>query len=110
MSEKMPRMTLSTQLVLGELIADPTRRIHGFELIAATGLRSGTLYPILLRLEELGWLESEWEEPGVHGPAGRPRRRYYWLTKDGAAGARIVLQAAKASRLKASDRLRTAGA
>jgi PadR family transcriptional regulator, regulatory protein PadR len=110
MSGKMPRMTLPTQLVLGELIADPARRIHGFELCAATGLASGTVYPILLRLEERGWLESEWEEPEVHVPAGRPRRRYYRLTEDGAAGARLVLQAAKASRLKASTRLRTAGA
>jgi DNA-binding PadR family transcriptional regulator len=104
------KMTLSTQLVLGALIADPTRRIHGFELCAATGQPSGTVYPILARLEGLGWLESEWEEPEVHVPAGRPRRRYYRLTEDGAAGARIALQAAEASRLKAVAGLRTAGA
>src|SRR5581483_10484700 len=47
MSGKMPRMTLPTQLVLGELIGDPARRIHGFELCAATGQPSGTVYPIL---------------------------------------------------------------
>jgi PadR family transcriptional regulator, regulatory protein PadR len=110
MSGKTPRMTLPTQLVLGELIADPTRRIHGFELCAATGQPSGTVYPILARLEGLGWLESEWEEPEVHVPAGRPRRRYYRLTEDGAAGARIALRAAEASRLKAAARLRAAGA
>jgi PadR family transcriptional regulator PadR len=110
MSGKMPRMTLQTQLVLGELIADPTRRIHGFEFCAATGLSSGTIYPILVRLEGLGWLESEWEEPEVHVPAGRPRRRYYRLTEDGATRARIALQAAEPSRQKASARLRTAGA
>jgi len=110
MSRKMPRMTLPTQLVLGELIAEPTRRIHGFELCAATGQPSGTVYPILARLEGLGWLESEWEEPDVHVPAGRPRRRYYQLTRDGAAQAKIALQAAETSRLKAAARLRTAGA
>jgi DNA-binding PadR family transcriptional regulator len=110
MSRKMPRMTLQTQLVLGELMADPARRIHGFELCAATGLPSGTVYPILLRLERLGWLKSEWEEPDVHVPAGRPRRRYYRLSEDGAASARTALRAAEASRLKAAARLRTAGA
>jgi DNA-binding PadR family transcriptional regulator len=110
MSGKALRMTLPTQLVLGELTADPTRRIHGYELCAATGQPSGTVYPILARLEHLGWLESEWEEPEVHVPAGRPRRRYYRLTEDGAVGARIALQAAKTSRLKAAARLRTAGA
>ncbi len=103
-------MTLPTQLVLGELIANPTRRVHGFELCAATGQPSGTVYPILVRLEGLGWLESEWEEPEVHVPAGRPRRRYYRLTEDGAIRARIAMQAAMASRLKAAARLRTAGA
>jgi PadR family transcriptional regulator, regulatory protein PadR len=110
MSEKMPRMTLPTQLVLGELIADPTRRIHGFELCAATGRPSGTVYPILAKLEHLGWLESEWEEPDVHVPAGRPRRRYYRLTEDGAVGARTALLASRAGRLKAASRLRAAGA
>jgi PadR family transcriptional regulator, regulatory protein PadR len=110
MSGKMPRMTLPTQLVLGELIADPTRQVHGFELCAATGQPSGTVYPILARLEGLGWVESKWEEPDVHVPAGRPRRRYYRLTQDGATRARIALHAAEASRLKAAARLRTAGA
>jgi PadR family transcriptional regulator len=109
MSGKMPRMTLPTQLVLGELIADPARRIYGFELCAATGQPSGTVYPILARLEGLGWLESDWEEPELHVPAGRPRRRYYRLTEDGAAGARTALRAAEASRLKAAARLRAAG-
>jgi DNA-binding MarR family transcriptional regulator len=107
---KAPRMTLPTQLVLGELIADPARRIYGFELCAATGQPSGTVYPILIKLEGLGWLESEWEDPQVHGPAGRPRRRYYRLTEDGAARARIALRAAEAKRLKAAARLQTAGA
>lgn len=110
MSGNVPRMTLPTQLVLGELIADPARRIHGFELCAVTGQPSGTVYPILIRLERLGWLESAWEEPEVHASAGRPRRRYYKLTEDGAAKARLALQAAEASRLKAAARLRTAGA
>ena len=110
MSRKMPRMTLPTQLVLGELIANPTRRIHGFELCAATGQPSGTVYPILARLEGMGWLESEWEGPEVHVPEKRPRRRYYRLTEDGAARARVALHDAEASRIKVGTRFRTAGA
>ena len=106
MSESLPRMTLPTLLILKELISDPTQRIHGFELCAATGRKSGTVYPILARLEGLGWLESAWEEPA---PMGRPRRRYYWLTEDGAAGARTALRAAEPSLVKAARRLGTAG-
>jgi PadR family transcriptional regulator, regulatory protein PadR len=110
MSGNMPRMTLATQRVLKELIADPTRRIYGFELCAAAELHSGTLYPILVRLEGLGWLESEWEEPEVHVPEKRPRRRYYRLTEDGAARARNALQAVRASHIKMGARVRPAGA
>lgn len=110
MSRNTPRMTLATQRVLKELIAEPTRRIHGFELCAAAGLPSGTVYPILVRLEGLGWLESEWEGPEVHVPEKRPRRRYYRLTEDGAARARAALHDAEASRIKMGTRFRTAGA
>lgn len=110
MSGKMPRMTLPTLVVLQALIADPLRWKYGLELCAASGRPSGTVYPILARLEGLGWLKSEWEEPDVHVPAGRPRRRYYQLTEDGAAGARTALRDAEASSLNAAARLRTAGA
>jgi PadR family transcriptional regulator PadR len=86
-----PRMTLQTQLVLRAMLADPAARRYGLQLCAETGLPSGTIYPIVARLEQLGWLESSWEDPGEHIAEGRPRRRYYRLTDDGAVQAHGAL-------------------
>lgn len=77
-----PRMTLPTQLVLRALIADPTREMYGLEIGRLAELPSGTIHPILARLEGCGWLESRWEEVDPK-QEGRPRRRYYRLTPDG---------------------------
>jgi PadR family transcriptional regulator PadR len=55
---------------------------HGYELARSTGLRSGTLYPLLIRLESQGYLEAEWQQPA--GP-GRPPRHAYRLTAAGLA-------------------------
>ena len=77
------RMTLQTQLVLRAFLADPQQRRYGLELCEMVGLPSGTIYPILARLEQVGWLESAWEET-TSGTDGRPRRRFYWLTRDSA--------------------------
>src|SRR6267154_1323661 len=71
------RMTLPTQMVLRALLDEPTKQQYGLELCARAGLQSGTLYPILARLEQAGWIESAWEDPEVHLAEGRPRRRYY---------------------------------
>ncbi|HSV65129.1 MAG TPA: helix-turn-helix transcriptional regulator [Mycobacteriales bacterium] len=89
-------MTLPTQLVLRALLESPTRERYGLELGQAAGLPSGTIHPILARLEAVGWLESSWEEIDPH-VAGRPRRRYYVLTADGAERARDALARAYAS-------------
>jgi PadR family transcriptional regulator, regulatory protein PadR len=81
-------MTLPTQLVLRALIADPTREMYGLEIGRLAELPSGTIHPILARLEGYGWLESRWEDTDPK-QEGRPRRRYYRLTPDGVAyGAR----------------------
>lgn len=56
-----------------------------------TKLASGTIYPLLARLEGLGWLESGWDEQATSGP----RRRYYRLTQDGALSARQALAEAR---------------
>ena len=80
----MPRMTLKTLAVLNAVIAKPM--ISGYEIKRRTGLFTGTLYPILVRLEDAGWLESEWEE-GDPRILQRPRRRYYSAT---ALGRRAV--------------------
>lgn len=73
-----PRMTLPTQLVLWTLMNDPTREWYGLELCTEAGLPSGTIHPILARLEKVGWLTSRWEQIDTR-KEGRPRRRYYRL-------------------------------
>ncbi len=80
------RMTLQTQLVLRALLQEPGAEQYGGQIGEAAGLRSGTVHPILARLEGLGWVQSRWE--GVDPQqAGRPARRYYRLTAHGAQGA-----------------------
>lgn len=82
-----------TRAVLAELLGDPATGHYGYELAKATGLASGTLYPILMRLEEQGLLEARWEFT-----RGRPRH-VYRLTADGlgAAQTRLVEPPARIS-------------
>lgn len=63
----------------------PRKWHHGYDLSRATGLLSGTLYPILMRLADRGFLEHKWSPPQE---AGRPPRHVYRLTAKGAAHAR----------------------
>ena len=57
---------------------------HGFDIIDASGLKSGTVYPILRRLEEAGMLRARWESVADAHDAQRPPRRYYQITGAGA--------------------------
>jgi DNA-binding PadR family transcriptional regulator len=98
-----PRMTIPTQRVLEALLEDPQRELYGLEIGEAAGLRSGTVHPILARLEGYGWLASRWEDIDT-GAEGRPARRYYALTADGVQAARAAL--ARAYRPAPSRRLR----
>lgn len=100
-----PRMTLPTQLVLMALLDDPARERYGLELCAAAGLPSGTVHPILARLERLGWLRSTWEQIDP-SEEGRPRRRYYRLDPNSVAVARAALTRAQSS-TPAASRLRS---
>ena len=84
-----PRMTLPTALILGT-IAEGAR--YGFDIMDATGLPSGTVYPALRRLEARGCLKSSWEDARSALEAGRPRRRVYQITRAGKA----LLPAARA--------------
>jgi PadR family transcriptional regulator PadR len=90
------RTALSPQTVsvLLALRSDPSRWRHGYDLAKETGLKSGTLYPILIRLAGCGLVEAAWEEPP---PAGRPRRHQYRLTADGLATAVPLGAAARPS-------------
>jgi PadR family transcriptional regulator PadR len=85
-----PRMTLQTQAVLAQMLQGPTEEHYGLELAKAASLSSGTIYPILARLEAAGWITSAWEDID-EAKAGRRARRYYRLTGEGERAARAVL-------------------
>lgn len=74
------RPSSQTVRVLAALMADPLGWRYGYELGVEVGLRSGSLYPILVRLSDRDLLESTWET-GV--PQGRPPRHLYRLTERG---------------------------
>ncbi|HEU0080053.1 MAG TPA: PadR family transcriptional regulator [Longimicrobiaceae bacterium] len=58
---------------------------YGFDIMDASGLPSGTVYPALRRLERAGCVDSAWEEEASARREGRPARRYYQITRDGMA-------------------------
>jgi DNA-binding PadR family transcriptional regulator len=91
-----PRITGPLVKVLDKLLDHPRESFYGYDLSKSTGIKSGTLYPLLVRLEEAGWLESGWEESQVEG---RPRRRFYKLTTDGLQGAYDVLRSLPAPKV-----------
>ena len=57
--------------------------LYGFDIIDITGLPGGTVYPALRRLEEAGFLTSQWEHPKISQAEPRPARKYYELTRTG---------------------------
>ncbi len=73
-------MTYQTALVLEALAAG---RHHGWDIMDATDLPSGTVYPILRRIEEEGLARAKWEREGAARREQRPPRRYYELTTAG---------------------------
>lgn len=89
------RMTVAVAAVLAVFLEDPATDRYGLDLMRATGRPSGTLYPILVRLQRAGWVRAEWEDVDV-AEAGRPARRYYRLTPDGVVAARAELAALSA--------------
>ncbi|WP_433343766.1 PadR family transcriptional regulator [Micromonospora sp. CA-111912] len=84
------RMTIPVAKVLAALLAEPGAERYGLDLMKLTGLPSGTLYPVLHRLQGAGWLTADWEEIDP-AAAGRPARRYYRLTPEGVTSARQAL-------------------
>ena len=76
------RMSLQTLKVLEAFLENPADQLSGAEVRQRCGLASGTLYPILMRLESAGWFVSRWESVDPSS-AGRPRRRLYRLTATG---------------------------
>lgn len=93
-----PRMTLPMLLAIRAMLDEPTQEMYGLEICKAAGLPSGTLHPVLARLEGCGWLESRWEKIEDEKPkpagGGKPRRRYYRFSPGGAERARAALEKA----------------
>jgi DNA-binding PadR family transcriptional regulator len=82
------RVTRATLDVL-EALMGPDDELYGLKIAQNAGRKVGSVYPILARLEEAGWVESSWEreERGDRGP----RRRFYRFSSDGLAAARALL-------------------
>jgi PadR family transcriptional regulator, regulatory protein PadR len=85
---KMRRSPQTTR-VFAEFLRDEKAWRYGYDISRATGLASGTLYPILMRLAEHRLLETSWEA----AEAGRPPRHIYKLTRDGLRYAREQVSA-----------------
>lgn len=92
------KQTLS---VLAVLCAQPSQWSHGYELAKETRLKSGTLYPILIRLADRGLVEARWQD---EPQPGRPRRHLYRLTADGLAVAEDALAKVTESAMRSSAR------
>jgi PadR family transcriptional regulator, regulatory protein PadR len=91
------RLRVSPQtLTLLEALLVRRQWHHGYALSQVTEIASGTLYPILMRLERLRWLETKWEQPGK---AGRPPRHLYRLKAEARAWAREELDDARARKV-----------
>jgi PadR family transcriptional regulator PadR len=91
---KTPRISPETRLVLEKFVERPTDWRYGYDLSRETGLKSGTLYPILMRLERHKLLEARW----VVTEEGVPPRHTYRLTPDGLEFAKSRIRAMAESR------------
>ncbi len=85
------RMTKPTLRVLACLLDAAAGGCYGLELIENAQVRAGTVYPMLTRLEESGWVSSHWEDIDAR-QAQRPARRYYELTANGRVEAVAALE------------------
>lgn len=84
---RKPNSSPQTRELLAVLLRKPRSWHYGYELSRETGLSSGTLYPLLMRLSDQGLLESHWQEPER---PGKPPRHVYRLTSEGLALARTI--------------------
>jgi PadR family transcriptional regulator, regulatory protein PadR len=93
----MQRLTRTTTRALLAFLEAPNSWRYGYDLMKVAALSSGTLYPLLARLTDDGWLESRWEESEF---PGKPPRQLYRLTATGRIQARRALDRAQASWLR----------
>jgi PadR family transcriptional regulator PadR len=96
------RVTDATLDVL-EVLLGPDEELYGLKIAKVIGRPTGSVFPILARLEQVGWVISEWEtsDPTTRGP----RRRFYRLSPEGLAGARAVLSERRPTRRLTGQRL-----
>ena len=87
---RAPNKSRQTRALLDELLQQSRAWRYGYDLSKQTGLKSGTLYPLLIRLSEQGLLESQWIPPER---VGKPPRHAYRLTAEGIAFARSIAAA-----------------
>lgn len=80
--DRQRALSQPAQRVLGFLLAAHGQWSHGYDIARAADVKSGTLYPLLIRLEAQGYLEAEWQ---AAAKAGRPPRHAYRLTAAGRA-------------------------
>ena len=73
--------------LIAAFLHTPHGHFYGYELLQETGMKSGSLYPVLGRFEDLGWIRGEMQQ----SPGGRPPRRIYVLDPEGAAVAQKAL-------------------
>jgi PadR family transcriptional regulator PadR len=95
------KLTGPLERVLRVFLADVSKRQYGYDLMKAAKLPSGTLYPMLARLQDEGLVTSEWE-PQPEDAGGRPPRKYYQLTGEGARVARLELAQASLAASRAA--------
>jgi DNA-binding PadR family transcriptional regulator len=89
---RTPNSSAQTRELLSVLVRRPRTWRYGYDLSKETGLKSGTLYPLLIRLSDRGLLESQWQQPER---PGKPPRHAVRLTPDGVAFARSMAAPAR---------------
>jgi DNA-binding PadR family transcriptional regulator len=89
------RLSQQTLLVLDAFLEQPEEWQYGYDLSRGTSLKSGTLYPILMRLAENKLLETKWEE----SEPGRPPRHMYRFTPEGLRFVRALSRSSAGGRL-----------
>ena len=92
---RQPNSSPQSIRVLLLLLEEPTAWHYGYEISRRTGLKSGTLYPILIRLADQGWLETRWAAPEREG---RPARHTYRLTAEGSRAAAATVASVQKER------------
>lgn len=93
------RRSAPARALVTHMLKQPETPVYGYELIRALGYGSGSIYPILGRLVDAGWVLAE---TGALGPEDRRQRRMYRFAPDGAAAARAWLDGPRSTTRKAA--------